>query len=417
MTSLAPTIAPLPVTIDDVRQAAASLRGQIVETPTAFSRTLSQITGARVHLKFENQQFTASFKDRGACYKLQSLSGDERRAGVIAMSAGNHAQGVAYHAARLGIPATIVMPKTTPFVKVRQTREHGARVVLEGEVLAESFAAAKRIGAAEGLTLIHPFDDARIIAGQGTVGLEMLAEFPDLDCLVVPIGGGGLIAGVAIAAKAHNPAIEIVGVETALYPSMYHAMRGEPAHCGGMTIAEGIAVKDAGQMTLEICRDLVAEVLLVSEADLERAIGLLLAIEKTVVEGAGAAGLAALLANPQRFAGKRVGLVLTGGNIDPRLLGEVIRRNLVREGRIAGLRVMISDSPGTLAKIASLIGEGGGNILEVSHQRLFLDVPVKNADLDLVVETRDAAHLDEIIASITAAGYPVRRLRSTDAAG
>ncbi|RJF87645.1 threonine ammonia-lyase [Oleomonas cavernae] len=417
MTSLAPIPAPLPVTIDDVRQAAANLRGQIVETPTAFSRTLSQVTGARVHLKFENQQFTASFKDRGACYKLQSLSEAERRAGVIAVSAGNHAQGVAYHAARLGIPATIVMPRNTPFVKVRQTREHGARVVLEGEILSESFAAAKRIGAAEGLMLIHPFDDTRIIAGQGTVALEMLAEFPDLDCLVVPIGGGGLIAGVAIAAKAHNPGIEIIGVETALYPSMYHAMRGEPAQCGGATIAEGIAVKDAGQITLAICRELVAEIMLVSDADLERAIGLLLAIEKTVVEGAGAAGLAALLANPQRFSGKRVGLVLTGGNIDPRLLGEVIRRNLVREGRIAGLRVMISDSPGTLAKIASLIGEGGGNILEVSHQRLFLDVPVKNADLDLVVETRDAAHLDEIIASITTAGYPVRRLRSTDAAG
>lgn len=404
---------PLPVTVADIEAAARNLEGQIVETPLAESRTLGAIAGARLYLKFENHQFTASFKDRGACNKLQNLSEGEKAAGVIAMSAGNHAQGVAYHAFRLGIPATIVMPRSTPFVKVRQTREHGARVVLEGEVLADAFAAALRIAEADGLTLVHPFDDPLIIAGQGTIGLEMMAAMPGLDCIVVPIGGGGLIAGIAIAAKAINPAIEIVGVEAALYPSMFNALKGESGVCGGMTIAEGIAVKDAGRITREICRDLVSDVLLVTESELERAIGLLLAIEKTVVEGAGAAGLAAVLANPERFRGKRVGLVLSGGNIDPRLLGEVIRRNLVREGRIAGLRVMISDSPGTLARIATLIGEGGGNILEVSHQRLFLDVPVKNADLDLVIETRDADHLAEIVARIEAAGYPVRKLATT----
>ncbi|MFA5121548.1 threonine ammonia-lyase [Zavarzinia sp.] len=407
----------LPVTIADIRTAAAALAGQVVETPCAEARTLSQITGARLFLKFENQQFTASFKDRGACNKLQSLNAAERKAGVIAMSAGNHAQGVAYHAARLGIPATIVMPRTTPFVKVRQTRDHGARVVLEGEMLAGAFAAAERIAAAEGLTMIHPFDDPAIIAGQGTVGLEMLAEVPDLDCLVVPIGGGGLIAGIAVAAKALKPGIEVIGVEAALYPSMYNVLKGEEGQCGGMTIAEGIAVKEVGQITRAIARDLVDDILLVTEAELERAIGLLLAIEKTVVEGAGAAGLAAVLAHPARFAGKRCGLVLSGGNIDLRLLGEVIRRNLVREGRIAGLRVQISDSPGTLAAIASLIGDGGGNILEVNHQRLFLDVPVKNADLDLVIETRDAEHLTDIITRITAAGYPVRQLRPSGAEG
>lgn len=401
------------VTIADIHAAAAALSGQIVATPCAEARTLSQITGARLFLKFENQQFTASFKDRGACNKLQSLTVAERQAGVIAMSAGNHAQGVAYHAARLGIPATIVMPRTTPFVKVRQTREHGARVVLEGEMLAGAFEAAQRIAAEQGLVMIHPFDDPAVIAGQGTIGLEMLAAVPDLETLVVPIGGGGLIAGVAIAAKTLNPAIRVIGVEAALYPSMYNALRDKAEVCGGMTIAEGIAVKEAGRLTRTIARDHVDDIVLVTEAELERAIGLLLAIEKTVVEGAGAAGLAAVIARPDLFAGRKTGVILSGGNIDPRLLGEVIRRNLVREGRVAGLRVQISDSPGTLATIATLIGEAGGNILDVSHQRLFLDVPVKNADLDLVIETRDADHLGDIIARIEAAGYPVRRLSTT----
>ncbi|MDD3444009.1 MAG: threonine ammonia-lyase [Zavarzinia sp.] len=405
---------PIPaVTIADIRAAANALAGQIVPTPFAEARTLSQIAGARLFLKFENLQFTASFKDRGACNKLQSLTAEERAAGVIAMSAGNHAQGVAYHAARLGIPATIVMPKTTPFVKVRQTRDHGARVVLEGAVLADAFAAGLRIAEDEGLTLVHPFDDPAVIAGQGTIALEMLAAVPDLDCIVVPIGGGGLIAGIATAAKALKPEIEIIGVEAALYPSMYNALRGTEQACGGMTIAEGIAVKTAGRITAEIARRLVDDILLVPEAALEQAIGLLLAIEKTVAEGAGAAALAAVMANPERFRGRKIGLLLSGGNIDLRVLGEVIRRNLVREGRIAGLRVMISDSPGTLATIAGLIAEAGGNILDVAHQRLFLDVPVKNTELDLVIETRDAEHLREIVARVEAAGYPVKRLATT----
>ena len=415
---LKPPDSPVPdniVTLADIEAAAAALAGQIVATPCAEARTLGQIAGARLFLKFENLQFTASFKDRGACNKLQSLTAAERAAGVIAMSAGNHAQGVAYHAARLGIPATIVMPKTTPFVKVRQTRDHGARVVLEGQVLADAFVAGLRIAEDEGLTLVHPFDDPAVIAGQGTVALEMLAAVPDLDCIVVPIGGGGLIGGIATAAKAIKPGIEIIGVEAALYPSMKNALDGKDETCGGMTIAEGIAVKTAGRITTAIARRLVDDILLVTEAELEQAVGLLLAIEKTVAEGAGAAALAAVLANPERFRGRRIGLVLSGGNIDPRLLGEVIRRNLVREGRIAGLRVMISDSPGTLAVIATLIAEAGGNILEVSHQRLFLDVPVKNTDLDLIVETRDTDHLHEIIARIEAAGFPVKRLANTAA--
>ncbi|MCF4167687.1 threonine ammonia-lyase [Zavarzinia compransoris] len=415
---LKPPDSPVPddiVTLADIEAAATALAGQIVPTPCAEARTLGQIAGARLFVKFENLQFTASFKDRGACNKLQGLTAAERAAGVIAMSAGNHAQGIAYHAARLGIPATIVMPRTTPFVKVRQTRDHGARVVLEGQVLADAFVAGLRIAEAEGLTLVHPFDDPAVIAGQGTVALEMLAAVPDLDCIVVPIGGGGLIGGIATAAKALKPGIEIIGVEAALYPSMKNALDGREEACGGMTIAEGIAVKTAGRITAAIARRLVDDILLVSEAELEQAVGLLLAIEKTVAEGAGAAALAAVLADPARFRGRRIGLVLSGGNIDPRLLGEVIRRNLVREGRIAGLRVMISDSPGTLAVIANLIADAGGNILEVSHQRLFLDVPVKNTDLDLIVETRDTDHLHEIIARIEAAGFPVKRLANTAA--
>ncbi|WP_439814683.1 threonine ammonia-lyase [Zavarzinia sp. CC-PAN008] len=400
------------VSLDDIRRAADLIRGQVVRTPSAHSRTLSRITGAELWIKFENLQFTASFKDRGALVKLSSLTAEERARGVIAMSAGNHAQGVAYHANRLGIPATIVMPATAPHVKVRQTEEHGARVVLEGDTLAEAEAVARRLVAEQDLVLIHPYDDPHIIAGQGTIGLEVLGDHPELDVLVVPVGGGGLIAGIAIAAKALKPGIEVIGVETQLYPSMYAALRGEPDACGGNTIAEGIAVKNVGKLTLEIARELVDDVVLVSEADLERAVGLFLGVEKTVAEGAGAAGLAAVLANPERYRGRRVGTVLCGGNIDARLLASVITRNLAREGRIAGLRVKISDQPGTLAKVAGIIGAAGGNILEVSHQRLFLDVPVKNADLDLVIETRDPAHLDRIVQNLAAAGYTVRRLNA-----
>jgi threonine dehydratase len=403
------------VTIDDIRDAARLLDGQVVRTPSARSRTLSEITGAEVWVKFENLQFTASFKDRGSYVKMVGLTADERARGVIAMSAGNHAQGVAYHAQRLGIPATIVMPAFTPFVKVRQTQGFGASVVLEGETLAESAVVARRLAEEKGMVMIHPYDDERIIAGQGTVGLEMLTDHPELEVLVVPVGGGGLISGIAIAAKAIKPEIEVIGVETRLYPSMYQARRGEPAQCGGQTIAEGIAVKDVGRITLEIANRLVDDVVLVSESELEQAIGLFLTVEKTVAEGAGAAGLAALIADPDRFRGRKVGIVLCGGNIDPRLLAAVITRNLSREGRIAGLRIKIDDTPGMLARIAGILGKAGANILEVSHQRLFIDVPVKNADLDIVIETRDREHTEDIVRRIAAEGYSVRRLDTTEA--
>ena len=398
------------VTIETVRAAARLIEDQVEKTPFTRSRVLSATTGAEVWIKFENLQFTASFKERGALVRLSALDADARRRGVIAVSAGNHAQGVAYHARRLGIPATIVMPAFTPFVKVRQTESFGAEIVLEGETLADAALVADRIAAARGLVMIHPYDDAAVISGQGTVALEMLAARPDLECLVVPVGGGGLIAGMAEAAKAISPGIEIVGVQSDLYPAFHDALKGLPPSGGGPTIAEGIAVKAPGRLTLDIARRRVDDMVLVGEADLERAIGLFLNVEKTVAEGAGAAGLAALLAHPSRFAGRRVGLVLCGGNIDPRLLASVITRDLSREGRIAGLRIKIDDRPGTLAAVARIVGDAGANILEVSHQRLFLDVPAKSADLDLVVEARDRAHVDDLVARLEAASYAVRRL-------
>jgi len=398
------------VTLADIRSAAQIIAGAVERTPAARSRTLSAITGADIVLKFENLQFTASFKERGALTKLQSLDPDQRRRGVIAMSAGNHAQGVAYHAQRLQIPATIVMPKSTPFTKIKHTRDHGARVVLQGETLAEAAGAAHEIERDENLIFVHPYDDDQIIAGQGTVALELLEDFPDLEILLVPVGGGGLIAGMAIAAKALNPAIKVVGVETALYPSLAKALKGEPAQCGGATIAEGIAVKDVGVRNLAIARNLIDDILLVDELSLERAVVMLLEVEKTVAEGAGAAGLAAMLAAPERFRGHRVGLVLTGGNIDARLLASIIMRGLVRDGRLVRLRVEISDQPGSLARVAGLVGDCGGNIVEVSHQRMFGTVAAKSADLDLVVETRDSEHVRELHAAIAAAGYAVRLL-------
>jgi threonine dehydratase len=404
------------VTIEDVQAAAEAIKGAVVATPFLRSHTLSEITGAELWVKFENLQFTGSFKDRGALYKLQSLSDEERRRGVIAMSAGNHAQGVAYHAGRLDIPATIVMPEGTPFVKVRHTQHLGAHVVLHGEGLAEAGAFANELAAKEGLTFVHPYDDDRIIAGQGTIALEMLAACPDLEVLVAPVGGGGLVCGNAVAAKALKPGIEIVGVEAALYPGLHNALAGEPAPVGGQTLAEGIAVKHVGERNLAIARELVSECLVVGEEDLERAVILYLEVEKTVAEGAGGASLAALLAHPDRFAGRRVGLILSGGNIDRRLLASVIMRSLVREGRLVSLRIEISDSPGTLARVSGLIGEAGGNIVEVYHHRLFSDVPAKRADLDVVVETRDATHANALIASLEGAGYPVRLL-STSASG
>lgn len=401
------------ITLDTIRDAARAIEGAVVRTPTVHSRTLSQLTGAEIFLKLENLQYTASFKDRGSLAKLLSLPADKRSAGVVAASAGNHAQGVAYHAQRLGIPATIVMPIHTPFIKVVRTRDFGAKVVLHGEGVSEAAAHATELAAKHGYTFVHPYDDERIIAGQGTAGLEMLTDCPDLDTLVIPIGGGGLIAGCAIAAKALKKDIRIFGVEAALYPSMKRALRNEPPGEGGPTIAEGIAVKDPGTLTRPIVEKLVEDILIADEASLERGVLLLLEIEKTVVEGAGAAPLAALLANPKLFAGRKVGLMVSGGNIDSRLLASVLMRGMARDGRIARIRVEITDAPGTLAKVADCIGQAGGNIVEVYHQRLFADVSVKRADLDAVIETRDAAHLAEVMARLRSQGFAARQLGNT----
>jgi threonine dehydratase len=376
-----------------------------MRTPMRLSRTLSSIAGCDVWLKFENLQFTASFKERGALNKLLSLTQQERSKGVIAMSAGNHAQGVAYHAERLGIPATIVMPAGTPFNKIQHTRDHGARVIVEGEMLADAQRFAESLCAEEELTFVHPYDDAKIIAGQGTVALEMLEKAPELDTIIVPIGGGGLIAGIATAAKAKKPEIDIVGVQTALYPSMYRAIRGETGPSGGATVAEGIAVQNVSDRTKKIIAALVSEIFLVDEAAIEHAVALLLEVEKTVVEGAAAAGLAALLQNPERFHGRKVGLVLTAGNIDSRLLASVILRELSRGGRISVFHVELTDRPGSLAKIATVIGEAGGNIIEVLHNRLSTAISAKNAVVDITVETRDAHHRDSVGQKIGEAGF------------
>ena len=398
------------ISADDVWAAAKRIEGAVQRTPFRHSETLSRITGARVFVKFENRQFTASFKERGALNKLLTLDDEGRRKGVIAISAGNHAQGVAYHAGRLGIPATIVMPENTPFVKVHHTREFGARVVLVGETIAECVPDADRLAAEDGLTLVHPFDDPAIIAGQGTMALEMLDDEPGLEVIVTPIGGGGLISGNAVAAKAVKPDIDIIGVEAKAYASTRDALDGRTGSYGGSTVAEGIAVKAPGVLTLPIIQALVADVLVVEEAEIEEAINLYFNVEKTVAEGAGAAGLAALLAYPERFRGRSVGLVLCGGNIDSRLMATVIMRGLVREGRIARIRVAIADAPGQLAKIAGLIADAGGNIVEVEHQRLLADVALKSADIDVTIEARDAPHLDEIMTALSTAGFRARRL-------
>ncbi|MDZ4740199.1 MAG: threonine ammonia-lyase [Alphaproteobacteria bacterium] len=403
----------MPVTLEDIKQAAALIKGAVERTPCHRSRTLSQLTGADVYLKFENLQFTASFKERGAVNKLTSLTPEERRRGVIAMSAGNHAQGVAYHATRLGIPSTIVMPETTPYVKVKYTLAHGARVIQKGMTLADCDHIAHEIAAKEGLVFVHPYDDDKIIAGTGTVALEMLEDFPEIDTLVVPVGGGGLIAGMAIAARAMKPGVRMVGVETRLFPSMYNALKHGNEPIGGRTIAEGIAVKNVGAKTTEICGRLLDDVLLVSEESIERAIALLLAIEKSVVEGAGAAGFAAMLQHPEQFAGRKVGLVLCGGNIDPRLLSNVIMRELQREGRILTIAVEIEDRPGILAKVATLVGDAGGNIIEVAHNRMLTDMPAKDAELRISLETRDAAHAQAICQAVRDAGYIVHVLGTT----
>ena len=401
------------VTVEDIRKAAAQFAGRIVRTPCRRSEALSALTGAEVHLKFENQQHTASFKGRGALVKLLSLDEAQRRRGVIAMSAGNHAQGVAYHAQRMGVPATIVMPVSTPFNKIQQTRKLGARVVLHGQQLAEAEAKVHELIATEDLVLVHPYDDEAIIAGQGTVALEMLEDQPGIDCLCVPVGGGGLLAGMSVAAHGLKPGLDIFGVQTRAFPSMHAMLTGSPLECGTTTIAEGIAVRNAGRITSAILREHVREILLVDEADVENAISLLIAIEKTVVEGAGAAGLAALLAHPERFRGRKVGVVLCGGNIDTRLLGIVLQRQLVREQRLVTLRFEITDLPGTLGRIAGIIGEAGGNIIDVTHHRLFLDVSAKAADLDFTIETRDAAHTAQVEETLRAAGLKPRRLSAS----
>ncbi|HQW37481.1 MAG TPA: threonine ammonia-lyase [Usitatibacteraceae bacterium] len=396
------------VTIDDIRAAAAVLHGQVVDTPCLHSRTLSEITGAEVFLKFENHQFTASFKERGALNKLASLDAQARARGVIACSAGNHAQGVAYHAARLGIPAVIVMPRHTPFVKVEHTRKHGVEVILHGDNFDEAKAHALALEKSRGLTLVHPYDDERVIAGQGTIALEMLRDHPEIDLLLVAIGGGGLVSGMATAAKAVNPAIEVVGVETMRFPSMYHALRGTKPEFGLSTIAEGIAVKEPGRLTREIVSRLVADIVLVDEGDIEQAIVMLLEIEKTVVEGAGAASLAALLRDPARFRGRRVGLVLCGGNIEPLMLAEIIERGMVRAGRLARVRVQVRDLPGSLARVTACLAEQNANIEEVHHQRAFTHLAVQNAEVDLVLKTRNHGHVGEIVAALAAAGFAAR---------
>lgn len=395
------------VTLAGIEQAARTIAGAVAVTDCDPSRTLADILGCRLWLKFENLQFTASFKERGALNRLVALDAAERSRGVIAMSAGNHAQGVAYHASRLGIPATIVMPVGTPMVKVENTRRHGAEVSVTGDTLEDAAAFAYAHGKSNGLTFIHPYDDPLVIAGQGTVALEMLAAVPELDTLVVPIGGGGLISGMAIAAKALKPGIQIIGVQASLYPSMFNAIKGQALPMRGDTLAEGIAVKAPGRITTDLVRHHVDDIILVNEPDIECAVSLLINIEKTVVEGAGAVGLAAVHANKARFAGRNVGLVLCGGNIDTRLLAGVLTRELAREGRLSQLAIDLVDRPGQLARVAHLLGDAGANIVEVSHQRVFSDLPAKGTLLEVVIETRDRAHLDNTVARIRAAGLEV----------
>jgi threonine dehydratase len=406
MATATKTIEPL-VTLADIEAAAARIAGNVVRTPTLHSITLSQLTGAQVYLKFENLQFTAAYKERGALNKLLLMPEAARAKGVIAASAGNHAQALAYHGARLGVPVTIVMPVPTPTVKITQTEGHGATVVLHGETFDAAYAHARELEQERGLTFVHPFDDPDIIAGQGTIALEMLADAPQLDMLVVPIGGGGLISGVGTAAKALKPGIEIVGVQAELFPSMFALMNGEDLPAEGETLAEGIAVKHPGAITREIVRQVADDIVLVSERELERAVSLLLQIEKTVVEGAGAAGLAALLAHPERFTGRNVGIVLCGGNIDTRLLANVLLRDAVRSGRLARLRIRLQDRPGALFHVAQVFHEQGVNIVEVYHQRVFTSLPAKGLITDIECETRGPEHLERLIVALRGAGYEV----------
>jgi threonine dehydratase len=398
-----------PPTIDDIRAAAERIKGAVIRTPMLVSRTLSEIIGAEVWLKFENLQFTAAYKERGALNKLLQLSDEERARGVIAASAGNHAQAVAYHAKRLGIPATIVMPESTPTVKVTQTAGHGATVVLFGKIVDDAFARARELALEKGYVFVHAFDDPQIIAGAGTLGVEMLEDAPDLVTIVIPIGGGGLMSGIAIAARAIKPDIELIGVEAELYPSMKCAIQHCQMPLGGDTLAEGIAVKQPGELTSRILSDLANDVVLVPERELERAVAMLAGIEKTVVEGAGAAGLAAMIADKDRFAGKKVATILCGGNIDTHLLANVLVRDLVRQGRIARLRVAAHDQPGALAAITAKVYEAGVNVIDIRHSRIFTRLPAKDTMIEVECEARDAASIDDVVGRLEAVGFQVER--------
>ncbi len=396
------------ISLSSIQSAREVLKDHIANTPCLHSRTLSEITGANVYLKFENHQFTASFKERGALNKLNSLDVAQRRAGVIAASAGNHAQGVSHHATRMGIPSVIVMPRFTPNVKVDMTRRHGAEVVLFGDDFDEAKAHAFQLAEQRGMTFVHPYDDEKVISGQGTIALEMLEAQPQLDMLCIAVGGGGLISGMSIAAKALKPDIEILGVETSRFPSMLAAIKGETSIFGTSTIAEGIAVREPGKLTLGIVKKLVGDIVLVDEGDIEEAIVMLLEIEKTVVEGAGAASLAAMMQHRERFVGKHVGLVLCGGNIDPLMLAEIIQRGMVRSHRLTRIKVELRDLPGALAKITTVIADANANIEEVHHQRTFTNLSVQNAEVEFVLKTRNAAHVDEIVARLGAVGFKAR---------
>ena len=398
------------LTLDNIQAAAERLSGQILDTPCVESRTISQLTGCQVFLKFENLQYTASFKERGACNKLVQLKPEERSRGVVAMSAGNHAQGVAYHAQRLGLRAVIVMPRFTPGVKVERTRGFGAEVLLHGDTLDESRAHARALSEREGLVFVHPYDDEAIVAGQGTVALEMLRAQPEIDTLVVAVGGGGLIGGMATAAKAIRPDIQVIGVQTERFPAMYNAIKGTHLPQGNSTIAEGIAVGTPGTLTEAIIRDKVDDMVLVDEGDIEQAIVMLLEIEKTLVEGAGAAGLAALLKHPERFASKKVGLVLCGGNIDPLLLASIIERGMVRAGRLARIQVNARDVPGNLARITATVADAGANIDEVHHQRAFTLLAAQNVAIELVLQTRGRDHVHQVIAALQSAGFDAQAI-------
>ncbi len=404
------SVATAPLTLEDVRAAAARIAGQVVRTPTLHSKTLSAISGADIWLKFENLQFTAAYKERGALNALLQLDPVKRSRGVIAASAGNHAQGLSYHATRLGVPATIVMPRTTPTVKVMQTESVGGIVVLEGETFDEAYAHARQLEGELGLTFVHPFDDAHVAAGQGTVALEMLEDVPELDMLAIPVGGGGLASGMGTVARAINPAIGLIGVEAALYPSMYNRLKGTQLPCGGDTLAEGIAVKEPGELTSGWLANLLDDLVLVDEAALESAVALLLQIEKTVVEGAGAAGLAAVMAHRELFKGRKIGIVLCGGNIDTRLLANVLLRDLARSGRLARLRLTLQDRPGALFKVMREFDEHQVNIIEIYHQRIFTTLPAKGLITDIECEARDKDQLDRLIEALRGKGYAVSQV-------